>query len=115
MARSAVTVATCSLNGAVAITKDAIDATNDHSIDVSGVKDQNLRIFIETTSTDATTFEVKAGDFSLASVGDLSVSTAAAATNVIQIESARFKDNDELILIDVTGSATGNIYAIAGA
>jgi hypothetical protein len=117
MARSAVTVATASLNGSATITKDAIDITNDHSIDVSDIKDQNLRIFIETTSTAAAIFSVKAGDFSGASVGDLDISTADSATRVVQIESARFKDSDELVLIDIASTAgvTGNIYAIAGA
>lgn len=116
MPRSAITVATLSAyNSEGTVTKDAIDATNDHEIDVSGVKDGNLLIFIETTNTEAGTFEIKAGDFSGASVGDVSITTGSALTQVIQVESARFKDSDEKILIDVTGaSVTGNIYAVEG-
>lgn len=116
MARSAVTVAKLTTNGynsQVAITKDAIDATNDHSIDLSGVKDGNLAIFIETTNTVAATFTLKAGAFDSASIGDKTITTGSAALNVIQIESGRFKDADELLLIDVVSTGvTGNIYAV---
>ena len=116
MARSAVTVASLTAyNSEGTVTKDAIDATNNHSIDVSGVKDGNLLVFIETTNTEAGTFEIKAGDFSGAGVGDVTITTGSALTQVIQLESSRFKDEDELILIDVTGaSVTGNIYAVEG-
>ena len=115
MARSEVTVASAALNAGTAITKDAIDITNDHSIDVSGVKNDRLRVFIETTSTAAAVFSIKSGDFSGASVGDLDISTAAAGTQVVELETARFKDSDELVLIDIASTAgvTGNIYAIA--
>ena len=115
MARSAVTVASASINAATAITKDAFDISNGHSIDVENVKDERLRVFIETSDTNAAVFSIKAGDFSGNGVGDLTLSTAAAATNVFELETARFKDSDELILIDIasTAGATGNIYAIA--
>ena len=115
MARSAITIADLTANGynsEVEITKDAIDATNDHSISVAGIDDGKLTIYIETATTASTQFDIKAGDYSDASIGDLSFTTTTATTNVVQVESARFKDNDELILIDVTGSATGNIYAV---
>jgi hypothetical protein len=115
MARSAITVCElASWNTKKAITKDAIDATNEHSIDVSDMDDGKLSLFIETTSTDAMSFAVKAGDFSDLSLGDLTITSAAAQTQVVQLESARFKDEDELILIDVTGTGTGNIYAVKG-
>lgn len=117
MARSAVTV--CSLttwNSEATITKDAIDISNDHSIDVSNVKDKNLTVFIETTSSAAAVFTIKAGDFSSASQGDKTISTSSSATVVIQLETARFKDSDGLILIDIesTAGVTGNIYAVEG-
>jgi hypothetical protein len=113
MARSPITVTNLTAyNSESAITKDAIDATNEHSIDVSSLDDGKLAIYIETTSTDAMTFEIKAGDFSDASLGDITISTAAVALNVIQVESARVKDSDGLILIDVTGTGTGNIFAV---
>jgi hypothetical protein len=113
MARSAVTVASLTAyNSASAITKDALDATNEHSIDVENVKTSNLAVFIETSTTDALSVAVKAGDFSDNGIGDLTVTSAAAQTQVMVLESARFKDNDELILIDVTGTGAGYIYAV---
>jgi len=115
MARSAVTIASCTLNASTAITKDAIDIANDHEIDISSVKDEKLAIFIETLDTKAATFTIKAGTGPQSSLGDLTVTTGAAGLKVLDLESARFKDADGLILIDVvsTAGATGNIYAIA--
>ena len=113
MARSAVTIQKLTaFNAEATVTKDAIDATNDHSIDVSAVQDNKLLVFIETTNTVAATFAIKAGDFSAKDVGDVSITTGSALTQVIALESARFKDTDGLILIDVTSTGvTGNIYA----
>ena len=113
MARSAVTVQSLSAyNSAAVVTKDALDATNEHSIDVEDVKTSNLAIFIETSTTDALTVAIKAGDFSDNGIGDVTVTSAAAQTQVIVLESARVKDSDELILIDVTGTGAGYIYAV---
>lgn len=113
MPRSEVTVKSLSAyNSASAVTKDAFDATNNHSIDVENVKTSNLAVFIETSTTDAMTFAVKAGDFSNNGQGDLSITSASAQTQTVVLESSRFKDSDELILIDVTGTGTGYIYAV---
>jgi len=113
MARSEITVQSLSAyNTAGTVTKDAIDITNNHSIDVENVKTSNLAVFIETSTTDAMTFAIKAGDFTDNGIGDLSVTSAAAQTQVVVLESSRFKDSDELILIDATGTGTGNIYAV---
>jgi len=114
MARSAITVQSLSaFNTAGDITKDAVDITNNHSIDVENVKTSNLAIFIESTTTDPMTYAIKAGDFSDNGIGDLAVTSVAAKTQVVVVESARFKDNDELILIDATGTgALAVIYAV---
>jgi molybdopterin-binding protein len=113
MARSAVTVQSLSArNTAATVTKDVIDATNNHSISVDAVKTSNLTIFIETSTTDPMTFAIKAGDFTDNGIGDLTITTVTALTQVVVLESARFKDDDELILIDVTGTGPGFIYAV---
>ena len=114
MARSAVTVTTPVINAGTAITKDAFDIANDHSIDVSSVKNERLRIFIENSDTNAAVFTIKSGDYSSSSLGDLSITTAAVGLQVLDVETARFKDSDGLILIDIASvaGATGNIYAI---
>lgn len=116
MARSAITVLSLAdFNSEGTVTKDAIDATNDHSIDVSAVKDQTLTVYIETTNTVAATFAIKAGDYSAASQGDLSITTGSAILQGVKLETARFKDNDGLILIDVTSTGvTGNLFAVSG-
>lgn len=114
MARSAITVQSLSAyNTAGDITKDAVDITNNHSIDVENVKTSNLAIFIESGTTDPMTYAIKAGDFTDNGIGDLAITSVTAKTQVIVIESARFKDSDELILIDATGTAASTfIYAV---
>ena len=115
MARSAVTIASPSRNSsATTITKDAFDIANGHSIDISSVQDEDLTIFIETSDTTAATFTVNAGNGILSNQGDLTATTGAAQTIALDLESARFKDADGLITIDInsTGGATGNIYAV---
>lgn len=114
MSRSAITVQSLSaFNTAGTITKGTVDITNNHSIDVENVKTSNLAIFIESTTTDPMTWAIKAGDFSDSGIGDLAITSVTALTQVVVIESARFKDNDELILIDATGTnAAAKIYAV---
>ena len=114
MARSAVTIASLNRNASNAVTKDAFDITDGHSIDISAVQDEDLVLLIETLDTKAATFEIKAGTGILSSQGDLSISTAAAGLIALDLESARFKGATGLILIDITSTAaaTGNILAI---
>jgi len=114
MARSAVTVQSLSAyNTSGTVTKDTVDIVNNHSIDVSGVKTSNLAIFIESSTTDPMTWAIKAGDFSDNGIGDLAVTSVTALTQVLVLESARFKDSDELILIDATGTdAAATIFAV---
>lgn len=108
MARSEVSIATAGIHSAGTVTADAVDLSNDHFIDLDGVKDQSLCIRLYGGSAAGFTATFKAGDYSDALVGDLDVAVAASTTKVITLESARFKDSDEYILIDTasTGAAT---------
>lgn len=112
MARSEISVASAGLNSAGAVTADAVDTTENHFIDVEDVKDQNLIVRLYGGSGDGFTATFKAGDFSDASIGDLEVEVAAAATKVISLESARFKDSDEYILIDASSTGTATAATI---
>lgn len=114
MARSAVTVQSLSAyNTAGAITKDAIDTADGNYIDVSGVKTSNLAIFVENSDTTAMAVAIKAGDFSDNGVGDLSLAGGTVQTRAVVVESSRFKDSDEYILIDNSGATgAGYIYAV---
>ena len=115
MARSAVTVADLvAYNTAYDITPDAIDLTNDHSIDITNIKSDLFIVMIENTSTLAGTITFNGGDFySESGQGDLEVALGASEIKVISLESARFKDSDGLLTIDMasTGSLTGRIFA----
>ena len=114
MARSAITITDVSQNADNTLTADAFDITNNHSIDVSDTSCVELKVIIETLDTKAAVFDIKAGDGQAADQGDLSITTGAAGKHIFSLDSARFKDNDGLILIDITSaaSATGNIYAL---
>lgn len=109
MARSEVSVASATdYQTAVAVTADAVDTTNEHFINISGYKDEKLMIRLYGGTGAGFTATFKAGDFPSGGIGDLSVAVAANATKIICLESARFKDDDEYILIDAasTGTAT---------
>lgn len=108
MARSAVTVATAAYNSGVAVTADAVDVSNEHSIDVSTVNTEKLGIRLYGGSAAGFTATFKAGDYADAAIGDLDVKVTALAQKIVVLESARFKDSDKLILIDAasTGTAT---------
>jgi len=114
MARSAVTVADLlRYNTAYTITGDAIDLTNDHEIDISSIKDDLFVVMIENTSTETGTATFTEGAFSESGQGDLEVSIAASAIQVISLESARFKQSTGKVNIDLasTGTLTGRIFA----
>ena len=114
MARSVITIAEPELNAVATVTKDALDATNNHSLDVSDISGEQLEIFLEMSSTTLHTFSIKAGDFEDGAKGDLDIALSAVGTTVLTVETARFKDSDGLILIDlVSTGAAGNIYAAA--
>ena len=116
MARSAVTVTKIDgYNSSNTITKDAMDATNNHSIDVDGLSDERMQIYFDVT-TAPVTIEIKSGDYEDGALGDLTITSSGVEVNVVEIETSRFKDEDGLILIDMstTGSGAGTIYATAG-
>lgn len=109
MARSEVSVAELTAyQSAGTVTADAVDVTNEHFIDITGLKDEKLLIRLYGGTGDGFTATFKAGDFPAGAVGDLDVAVAANAIKVICLESSRFKDADEYILIDAasTGTAT---------
>lgn len=109
MARSEITVAELTAyQTAGTVTADAVDTTNEHFIDISGVKDEKLLIRLYGGTGAGFTATFKAGDYPAGAAGDLDVAVAASAIKVICLESARFKDDDEYILIDAasTGTAT---------
>ena len=114
MARSAVTICEMTRDASNVVTKDAIDIANDHEIDISTVQDEDLVVFIETLDTKAAVFTVKAGVGPRSIIGALTITTGAAGLKALDLESARFKDADGKILIDIasTAGATGNIYAV---
>lgn len=114
MARSAVTICEMTRNASNAVTKDAFDIANEHEIDISSVQDEDITVFIETLDTKAATFDIKAGVGPLSILGDLQIVTGAAGLKALDLESARFKDADGKILINITSTAgaTGNIYAV---
>lgn len=118
MARSAVTLAALARNDDTNITKDAMDVSNDHVIDIAGYQGEKVMILIE-TSTSATTTSgtvtVKAGDYSDKSIGDLVISVDPDDVKGVVIETSRFKQDDNTILIDLatTTSLAGYISAVA--
>lgn len=109
MARSEVSVTELTAyQTAGTVTADAVDVTNEHFIDISGIPDEKLLIRLYGGTGAGFTATFKAGDYPAGGIGDLDVAVAANAIKVISLESARFKDDDEYILIDAasTGTAT---------
>ena len=88
-----------------AIAADAIDTADGNYIDVENVKTSNLLILIECTSTDVIVTFGAADNFSDKGIGELNVTTITGLTGIV-LESARFKDEDERIIISTT--TTGN-------
>lgn len=109
MARSEVSIAKLTAYGtAGTVTADAVDVSNEHFINIANVKDEKLLIRLYGGTGAGFTATFKAGDFPAGAAGDEVVAVAANAIKVICLESARFKDDDEYILIDAasTGTAT---------
>lgn len=84
----------------------------------SSLNFENLFVVIENYATSAScTVTVKAGDdYSEVCIGDAaSVTIASATTKVIggkELESARFKDEDGYLNLDITSTATCYVYAV---
>lgn len=120
MARSAVTLAALARNNNTNITKAVMDVTNDHVIDITGYQGEKVMILIETgtsATTTAGTVTVKAGDYSDKSIGDLAIPVTHKNVKGVVLETSRFKQDDNTILIDLattTGAAlAGYISAVA--
>ena len=104
-------------NTKYAVTEDALDVSNGHSIDISGYKDDKVVIVIRaTTVTGNSVLTFESGDKSASGQGDLDIAFAGSVTSTQQVslESARFKDADEHIIISWvgTGALAGSIMAI---
>lgn len=115
MARSEISVASLTAyQSAGTVTADAVDVSNEHFIDVTNTKDEKLLIRLYGGTGDGFTATFKAGDFPAGGIGDLDVAVAAAAIKIICLESSRFKDDDEYILIDCasTGTATAATFEV---
>jgi hypothetical protein len=113
MPRTAVTVVTPAVNAGTAPTTTNLDPTNGHSITVG--KKRRLLVRINSTFAGAKTFTFKAGanpPASRAGLGDLVVSINNAVRWVV-LESARFKQTDGAIYLDVESAATGTVEAVA--
>ena len=112
MGRSEVDVKIAYINSATgAVTADDVDSSNGNFLDISDMKDDRLAIRIYGGSGDDWQCTFKAGDLSDSSIGDLEVDIASTEIKVITLESARFKDTDEYILIDAATTATSGITA----
>lgn len=118
MARSTITLAALARNDDKDITKYAMDVSNDHVIDISGYQGEKVMILIE-TSTSATTTSgtvtVKAGDYSDKSIGDLVIPVTHKNVKGVILETSRFKQDDNTILIDLATETKldGFISAVA--
>lgn len=117
MARSTVTLAALARNDNKNITKVAMDVSNDHVIDISGYQGEKVMILIETSTTTTTsgTVTVKAGDYSDKSIGDLVIPVTKSNVKGVVLETSRFKQDDNTILIDLatTTALAGFISAVA--
>lgn len=84
----------------------------------SSLNFENLFVIIENYATSAScTVTVKAGDdYSEVGIGDTAtITVATSSTKVIggkELESARFKDEDGYLNLDITATATCYVYAI---
>jgi len=83
----------------------------------SSLNFENLFVIIENYATSAScTVTVKAGDdYSEVGIGAASVTIASATTKVIggkKLESARFKNKNGYLNLDITTAATCYVYAI---
>jgi hypothetical protein len=96
------------LNASVTPTTTAVDPTNGHQVAFG--KSRRLLIRINSTFAGAKTFTFKAGVHGKSGQGDLIVSLNA-VVGIIVVESARFKQADGNLYIDVAAAATGTVEA----
>lgn len=113
MARTKIVLTEPSFNASKAVTANAVDLTNDHYIDLADVVAEKIAL-VFTGGTADMTATIKAGDFSDATLGDLEFTVEDDGIMTVVLESARFKDSDGYILIDLAseGAADGTIAAV---
>jgi len=84
----------------------------------SSLNFENLFVIIENYATSAScTVTVKAGDdYSEVGIGDTATITVATSSTIViggrELESARFKDEDGYLNLDITATATCYVYAV---
>ncbi|MFE7029454.1 hypothetical protein ACFU9Y_04025 [Streptomyces sp. NPDC057621] len=118
MARTAVPLSNLVGNGSLADPAGtALDATNDHSIDVSVTHPEELVIRVTNTHSSAHTVTVKAGGTNppawRGGQGDITASVAAntGVTWIGPLSSARFLQAGNLLYVDIETSHAGTITA----
>lgn len=87
----------------------AIVAANDHKIAFG--KQDKLLIVLNNTFAGAKDFTIQSGAYNEAGVGDLVVTMAQDDVRFLVLSSARFKQSDGNVLINVAASTTGFIGA----
>jgi hypothetical protein len=116
MSRVAIAKNVCALNTTKTLTRTAISTANNHSLDLQGVKDEKITLFLEHTNSDDVTITIKAGAGVLSDNGDLVFKSEAAGIHAWDLESARFKGRDGKVNIDLAAASgdtpTGNIFTV---
>ena len=120
MARSPITLDVLASNAWSQATDDAIDATNDHELDLGNSPAHKVLIQVWHTTASEKDITIVAGDnppADAAGQGDLTQACAAGDSTptfyAVTVESARFIQSDGKIHIDCESSMTGFIRAIA--
>jgi hypothetical protein len=117
MARTNIPVVEAAYNAGVEIAAANVVATADageYEIDIDGVQAHRLLVVFTAAANDGLAYAVKAGAFSDASLGDLSITVADGGTFCTVVESARFKQSDGKLYIDAANvglAATGTVTA----
>ena len=121
MADLTISPVSVSLSGA-AITKESFAGKSNIIITPttaqSSLNFEDLFIVIENSGTSsACTVTVKAGDdYSEVGIGDTATITVATSSTIViggrELESARFKDEDGYLNLDITTAATCYVYAV---
>lgn len=120
MARSAITLDELNVNEWSQATDDAIDATNNHTLDLGNNPAHKVLIQVWHTTASEKDVTIVAGDNPPAdAAGQGSLVQACAAGDstptfyAVTVESARFIQDDGTISIDIESGMTGFIRAIA--
>lgn len=109
MARSEITVCSVTLDAENAITLDA-GTTLGHYINIASIPCEKLLIGWNMATASTATLVINSGVYSDASIGDLtlSIGSSVAESGCTQIETARYKDADGYITMDVDGTMTNS-------